>query len=237
MPSPQKTAVVIPCRNESFTIGKLVAEVRQFLPQVFVIDDGSTDQTAHLAEQAGAKVLRHEKSEGKGSALLRGWQHAFENGFEWALSMDGDGQHAPQDILHFLQSENADLMVGNRMANPVAMPWLRKNVNRWMSRKISRLTGHELPDTQCGFRLMNLNAWSKLQIDAAHFEIESDVLLKFIAAGYSVKFVPVQVIYKNEKSKIHPVRDTLRWLHSWRAARTIASRPTKFEMETVRAVS
>ena len=99
------------------------------------------------------------------------------------------------------------------------MPLVRRVVNRWMSKRISTAAGRPLPDTQCGFRLMTLEAWRSLRIQAAHFEIESEVLLAFIAAGYKVEFVPIRVIYKKEQSKIHPVRDTVRWFRWWRRRR------------------
>ena len=105
------------------------------------------------------------------------------------------------------------------MAQAEQMPWLRRFVNRWMSRRLSKAIGKPLPDSQCGFRLMNLRAWSGLAITATHFEIESEVLLAFLAGGYAVEFVPVRVIYKNEQSKIHPWRDTVRWFRWWARAR------------------
>jgi glycosyltransferase involved in cell wall biosynthesis len=216
-----RVAVVIPCLNEAATISRLVSEIRQYITHVIVVDDGSSDATGTLAEAAGAEVLRNEIPQGKGAALLKGWSRAQEKGFDWALCMDGDGQrqHAPADIPKFLQANPASLVIGNRMENTARMPWLRRNVNRWMSQRISKLAGKNLPDTQCGFRLMNLGAWSGLDIRTAHFEIESDMLLSFVSAGHTVKFVPVQVIYKNERSKIHPLRDTLRWFRWWKAAR------------------
>ena len=103
------------------------------------------------------------------------------------------------------------MVVGNRMANPAGMPWLRRQVNGWMSRRLSKSAGCSLPDTQCGFRLMDLEAWSKLKLRSNHFEIESEMLLAFVEAGHEVAFVPIEVIYKNEQSKINPVQDTWRW--------------------------
>jgi glycosyltransferase involved in cell wall biosynthesis len=215
-------AVVIPCLNEAAMIGPLVSEIRRALPAVIVVDDGSTDRTAELARSAGAEVIRHERPQGKGAALAAGWRSAQGRGFTWVLSMDGDGQHAPSDIPVFLEcatGSSARLIVGNRMQNPEPMPWLRRWVNQWMSRRISRLTGRELPDTQCGFRLMHLGTWSAIHLRADNFEIESELLLKFIAAGHPLAFVPVQVIYRDERSKIRPLRDAWRWLHWWRQAR------------------
>ena len=219
--------MVIPCLNEAAAIASLVAEIRQRLPTVIVVDDGSSDATASLARQAGALVVQHEQPRGKGAALNSGCRHARELGFLWALTMDGDGQHAPGDIpalLSAAEKGEATLIVGNRMANPAAMPWLRRLTNRWMSRRLSRLTGRLLPDTQCGFRLFRLDAWSALALHTTHFEIESEMLVKFIAAGHTIEFVPVQTIYKREQSKIHPLLDTVRWLRWWRQTRPVNSR-------------
>jgi Glycosyl transferase family 2 len=219
---PEQCAVVIPCLNEERTIGPLVAAVRRRLPTVFVVDDGSSDRTARLAAEAGAEVLRHEKTRGKGAALQTGWRRSYERGFQWALSMDGDGQHSPDDISSFLNSAGrtmTQLTIGNRMNHAGRMPWLRRCVNRWMSRRISIVAGQPLPDSQCGFRLMNLEAWATLPISALHFEIESDVLLAFAARNCRIEFVPVRVIYKNGRSKIDPLRDTVRWLRWWHKAR------------------
>jgi glycosyltransferase involved in cell wall biosynthesis len=211
-------AVVIPCLNEAATIGALVADVRRFVSIVFVVDDGSTDGTGKLAEQAGAKVLRHDRPLGKGAALQTGWRRAREHGFKWVLTMDGDGQHSPADIPAFLsraEKTSADLVVGNRMHAAEKMPRLRRCVNRWMSARISKLAERPLPDTQCGFRLINLDALAVAPIATAHFEIESEVLLMFALARRKIEFVPIRVIYKSERSKIHPLRDSVRWFRWW----------------------
>jgi len=221
-----RCAVVIPCRNEARNIAAVVAAVRIYLPTVIVVDDGSQDETATMAERAGAGVLRHAVSRGKGAALATGWQTAHARGFEWVLMMDGDGQHAVTDVPQFLATAKrtgAALVVGNRMGNAGQMPRVRRWVNRWMSRRISALAGTTLPDSQCGFRLMNLKAWSRLPIAATHFEIESEVLLSFARGGHGIQFVPIEVIYRDEESKIHPVRDTVRWIKWWRKARAIHS--------------
>ncbi|MBI3849275.1 MAG: glycosyltransferase family 2 protein [Verrucomicrobia bacterium] len=218
--------VVIPCLNEAGAIESLVATVRRSLPNVIVVDDGSSDPTADLAERAGAQVIRLPGTSGKGAALNAGWRRAFERGFKWALTMDGDGQHSPDDIpgmLALAEKENAALVVGNRMNNPLHMPWLRRQVNRWMSRRLSRMAGQPLPDTQCGFRLMRLDVWSTLQLDTTHFEIESEILLAFAAAGHRVHFIPIKVIYQDEKSKIRPLQDTRRWFRWWWRMRRNAS--------------
>lgn len=210
--------VVIPCLNEAAAIGPLVQQVRKFLPHVLVVDDGSRDDTGAQAEAAGARVLRHHQPEGKGAALTTGFRAAVDAGFAWALAMDGDAQHSPADIPAFLDlagREPAAMIVGNRMARPDGMPWLRRQVNRWLTYLIAQLAGCPLADSQCGFRLLNLAVWAKLPMASRHFEIESELLVQFARAGASIRFVPIEVIYKEEQSKIHPVRDTLRWWRWW----------------------
>ena len=97
------------------------------------------------------------------------------------------------------------------------MPWVRRLANRWMSRCLSDLTGEELPDSQCGFRLVHLETVLQLPVSSRRFEIESETLVAFLAAGERVEFVPIEVIYESGRSNICPCRDTWRWLR-WRAA-------------------
>ena len=205
---------VIPCHNEAAVIGALVGAVREAVENVIVIDDGSTDRTATEARSAGAKVVIQSKRSGKGSSLLAGWTAARAAGFDWAITLDGDGQHSPRNIPAFLgtaEATGAPLVIGNRMASPDSMPRLRQWTNRWLSRKISELTGRDLPDTQCGFRLVHLPTLAAVPLKAQHFEIESEMIFQFALHGREIGFVPIDVIYASERSKIRPLTDTVRW--------------------------
>jgi glycosyltransferase involved in cell wall biosynthesis len=215
---PLQCAAVIPCFNEAGRIAEVVQGVRAILPSVIVVDDGSTDATAARARAAQARLLRHGRNRGKGAALHSGLELSRKLGFSWVLTLDGDGQHAPQDIPAFLdcvERTGASMIAGNRMNDSGAMPWLRRQVNRWMSRRLSHLAGVALPDSQCGFRLVDLEAWSKLPLRATRFEVESEWLLAFLQARRRVEFVPVRVIYGSEDSKIRPLADSCRWLRWW----------------------
>jgi glycosyltransferase involved in cell wall biosynthesis len=219
-------AALIPCFNEASRVGEVIRRVQSFLPQVIVVDDGSTDESAPIAERAGAAVVRLEHNSGKGHALRVGWETATQRGFKWVLMLDADGQHSAEDIRAFLEcAENsgATLVVGNRMGNATAMPLVRRHVNQWMSHRISRLVGATVPDSQCGFRLARLDLLRQLPILANRFEVESAMLTAFFLHGQKVEFVPVQTIYHSAKSHIRPLADAWRWWR-WRLAQRAALR-------------
>lgn len=218
MSRPEQIAVVIPCLNEARSIGLLVQQVRAFVTTVIVVNDGSTDQTAQEATSANAAVINHSAPLGKGASLRAGFDLATNLGFRWALAMDGDGQHVATDIPNFLkraETSPAAMIVGNRMATSQRMPFLRRLVNRWMSSALTAFCNTDLPDSQCGFRLVNLEAWNRLPFRSDHFEIESELIVRFAHAGYRIDFVPVQTRYASEISKIRPLRDTFRWFRWW----------------------
>jgi glycosyltransferase involved in cell wall biosynthesis len=219
-------AVVIPCLDEAATIGPLVAAARRQVPTVIVIDDGSMDGTGRLAIEAGAEAVSQGLTGGKGAALRAGLQLAHARGFEWALAVDGDGQHAPEDFATLFdgaERTQASLVVGNRMDNVSAMPGTRRVTNRLMSAILSRLTRHDLPDTQCGLRLIRLEHWAALSFNTAHFEFDSELLIEFLAQGGAVEFVPVRAIYHRRRSRIRPIKDAWRWLRwLWRTRRKFA---------------
>ena len=215
-------AAVLPCYNEAQSLPDVLSRLRPHVPNIFVVDDGSKDGMASVATQAGATVLRHETNSGKGKALRTGFAELHARGFTWALVMDGDGQHAPEDIPKFFacaEQSGAQLVVGNRLGESHKIPLVRRVVNRWMTAKLSRLTGRALGDSQCGFRLIHLATLAQLSLQTDHFETESELLVRWVRAGLPVEFVPVQVIYRHGGSKINPVVDTWRWLRWWWAQR------------------
>ena len=222
----QNCVAVIPCHNEAEVIGPLLAQIRETVANVIVIDDGSADQTAAKAAKAGATVISHAGRSGKGTSLLAGWTAARSAGFEWAITIDGDGQHSPRNIPAFLEAAETTgmpLIIGNRMTSPDSMPQLRQWINRWLSRKISELTARELPDTQCGFRLVHLPTLAEVPLNARHFEIESEMIFQFALHGHQIGFVPIDVIYASERSKIRPLIDTVRWWKWYVRARRSAA--------------
>lgn len=212
--------VLIPAYQEGSRIGAVVRTVLPFCPRIVVVDDGSADGTAGAARAAGATVLVHARNQGKGAALQTGFDYAREQGAAFVLTMDGDGQHAPADIPGFLEAfarGEAPVLVGNRMDDPKAMPFVRRMTNRFMSWLLSRKMRQRVPDTQNGFRLYRTDVLPDMAGGDERFAAESEILLILAHRGVRIGSVPVRIIYGDERSKIRPVRDTLRFFRMLRA--------------------
>ncbi|MCX7934943.1 MAG: glycosyltransferase family 2 protein [Planctomycetota bacterium] len=218
---------VIPACNEAAHIADIVARARRFVAAVLVVDDGSVDDSAQLAAAAGATILRHSRNLGKGAALQAGLDWAVQKGFAFAITLDGDGQHLPEEMPDFLAvAADCDLAIGNRMAARCGMPWLRWYTNRLMSAIISHLAGVAIPDTQCGFRLIRCAIWPRLVIRSRNFDYESEMLVAAGRLGLRIVSVPISTVYGAEKSKIRPAQDTIRFLQLvWRLWRQPPSAP------------
>ena len=137
--------------------------------------------------------------------------------------LDADGQHLPEEIGRFLAAgatTAADLFVGTRMQDVGAMPFVRRMVNRYMSRRISRLCGQEVPDTQCGYRMISRALVPHLLDGTSRFEYETEMLIIASRKGFRIASVPISTIYSDEVSSIHPVRDTVRFLTRMRRYET-----------------
>ena len=224
--APLKPCVLIPAFKEANHIAAVVREVRDYCPAVIVIDDGSPDDTARLAAEAGATVLEHVRNQGKGAALQTGFDHARAHGYDLAITLDADGQHAPSDIPAFLQAyerTHSPVLVGNRMGDVATMPPLRRFVNRTMSALLSRVMGQHVPDSQCGFRLYHRSAFPQGACDAhsRRYAAESEILLHLSLQGCKIGAVTIQTIYGEEKSKVNPLTDTFRFFRMLRRFKKI----------------
>ena len=215
-----KIAVVIPAHNEAQAIGPLVEAVRKLGYDCIVVDDGSVDKTSDRASQALAVVLKTGGKSGKGNALKVGFDYVLKNNYEALIAMDGDGQHSPSDIAAFVacyQKIDADIVAGNRMHNPKGMPLVRLATNHFMSWLISFFCRQRIADTQCGYRLIRTKVLNAIKLESSDFEIETEVLIKASKKRFKIASVVIQTIYRNEKSKINPVQDTLRFIaYLWR---------------------
>ena len=210
-----KIAAVIPAYCEEKHIGEVVRRTRAQLEDVLVVDDGSTDQTAARAREAGAEVVVHPKNLGKGETIKTGLRLWFDRGVDYVIVLDADGQHRPEEIDRFIAAAEPPLdtkfVVGNRMNDVARMPLVRRIVNRYMSEKISRLCRQHIPDTQCGFRMLHRQLIPDLLAGAERFDYETEMLIVASQKGYRVDSIPISTVYSDEVSSIHPLRDTLRF--------------------------
>lgn len=210
-----RICVILPTYNEAKEISRLAREIRRQNLDALVIDDGSSDNTSRLAMDSGATVLRNLRNEGKGASLIKGFDYALSHGYDAVITMDGDGQHLTQDLPVFIQAAlapHSQIIVGNRMQMTTAMPRVRVLTNKFMSWLISVLTKQNIPDTQCGFRLIKKEALQKISLTTNKYETESEILIQGARLGFKIVSVPVKTVYLNEKSHIHPFKDTLRFI-------------------------
>jgi len=215
-----RVCVVIPAFNVERTLGSLLVQLRALGMDAVVVDDGSTDRTADVARASGAAVLSHDVNRGKGQSLRDGFQWGLARGFEVFVTMDGDGQHLAGDLPRLLASLDPDrigVVVGNRMGRQGSMPWLRRWTNAIMSRWISRWCRQPVPDSQCGFRAVRREVLERVALTTQRYEIESEVLIKAARAGFHIASVPITTVYRHERSRIHPIADTLRFFRFLRS--------------------
>jgi glycosyltransferase involved in cell wall biosynthesis len=221
-------AAVIPAYHEEAHVRAVAERVRAQLDRVVVIDDGSTDATAARAREGGTEVIVHPENRGKGEAIKTGLRHWLARPeIEFVVLLDADGQHAPEEIVRFFATaavDDAGLFVGTRMGDVQEMPFVRRVVNRYMSHRISRLCGQEVPDTQCGYRMVARALVPHLLTGTSRFDYETEMLIVASRKGFRIASVPISTIYSHEVSSIHPVRDTIRFLKLMRRYERSCSR-------------
>ncbi len=208
-------AAVIPAYHEEAHVREVVAGVREEIDRVLVVDDGSTDATAQRAREGGAEVIVHPENRGKGDSIKTGLRHWLaREEIAFILLLDADGQHLPAEVPRFLTAAattTAGLYVGTRMNDVREMPFVRRAVNRYMSERISRVCGQEVPDTQCGYRMIARALAPHLLEGTSRFDYETEMLIVASRHGFRIASVPISTVYADETSSIHPVRDTLRF--------------------------
>ena len=135
-------------------------------------------------------------------------------GLGYVITLDADGQHNPAEIPKFARcvaDTGADVVVGNRFGALGAMPWLRRTTNWLTSKVVSLLARTSIPDSQNGYRMISARVIEAVPVAATRYEAESEILIKAGKKGFSIRSVPVETIYGEEVSAIHPVMDTVRF--------------------------
>jgi glycosyltransferase involved in cell wall biosynthesis len=205
-----RVAALIPTLDCAGRIGPVVAGARRHLPSVLVVDDGSADGTADEARAAGARVVLLDRNRGKAAALRAGLTVLLGEDHTHVLMLDGDGQHDPSDIPGFLAgAADADLVLGNRLWNPAAIPGRRRWTNFIGTRALEIMTGFPVEDSQCGFRLVAAALLRRMSLVARRYAVDTEILVRAGKMRARFAHVPVQVIYDGAVSHYRPLADTV----------------------------
>jgi glycosyltransferase involved in cell wall biosynthesis len=217
-------SVVIPVFNEEATVGNVVTRTKKTLEQlgasyeILVVDDGSDDRSADIAQELKAHVLR-DHHQGKGFALRSGFRHAKG---ELVVTLDADGSHKPEEIplvLRYILEDRADFVVGSRFSdsedNKTKIPKINRTGNRMFNGLIWYLTGAEITDSQSGFRAIRSSLIKKMKLGSYGYEVESEMLIKALKMRARVTETPISFVQRTVgNSKLDPIRDGARILYA-----------------------
>jgi glycosyltransferase involved in cell wall biosynthesis len=206
---------VIPAYNASVTISEVVRKSRAHLSRVFVVNDGSTDDTAEQARRAGAQVLNHPQNRGKGASLRTAFAELEGTGVDAVVTLDADGQHDPDDIPRLVEafrSGGADLIIGSRWQDFSQMSALRRFGNRFSTSALAFFTRLRIPDSQSGFRVYAMPFLQAARLKGEAYELEMEAILAASALGRRVQSIPISLLVADGRSLSHfrPVQDTYR---------------------------
>ena len=208
----KRTLAVIPCFNEEATIGSVVLKAKRYVDEVVVIDDGSTDKTAKIAEYAGATVLRHDENKGYGAALKSGFEYARENDFDVMTILDGDGQHDAdqiQTVMMPVSEGKADICVGSRFLDSTGnmVPMYR----HFGIAVLTKLTNagsdkeNKVTDGQSGFRAYSRKAIENIDLKDAQMGASAEILMQGRRMQLNCEEVPITCSYEGDCSTERPV--------------------------------
>jgi len=209
--------VVIPTYNNAGTIARVTSDVAAYSDHIWVVNDGSTDDTANiLSSFSDIRIITYEKNRGKGYALKSALKTASEAGYDYALTIDADGQHFADDIPVFIdriEQVPDSLLIGARNLTADDMPAKNTFANRFSNFWYKVETGQTLTDTQSGFRLYPLRKLHNIRFLTRRYEFEVEIIVRAAWKGINVENVPVKVYYPpagERVSHFRPVKDFIR---------------------------
>lgn len=202
--APKHICVVIPAYNEASVIVDVIRNTQSELNktsygyEIVVVNDGSTDKTADLAEKAGATVIRHILNSGVGSATATGLSYANQNNFDAAVTMDADGQHMPVDVIRGLaklEESRVDLLIGSRLIDSRGMSRVKILGNKGLSFITHLLFGIYSTDSQSGLRIFSQKSLRELRWKTSGYEFCSEMLWRAKQLGLSTAEYPIKAVY------------------------------------------
>jgi len=203
-----KVLAGIAAYNEARYVGSIVLQARQYVDEVIVIDDGSTDNTAGVAELAGATVVRHDQNRGKGAAIQSILAEAKKRNPDVLVLLDADAQHDPNEIPILIKpiSEGFDLVIGSRESQEDKTPRYRR-IGKKVIFHSSRLASKtNVYDSESGFRALSPKAIKELELKANGFAVESEMITLAADKELKITEVPISNIYTKDGSTLHPIR-------------------------------
>ncbi len=205
-----KVCILVPTYNNAKTLENLLHDLKVFDAYIIVVNDGSTDDTEKiLLRFAGIHSISYSPNRGKGYALRKGFRVAVDQGFDYAISIDSDGQHFAKDVPAFLRAlENnpGSLIIGARNMDQHSVPAKSSFGHKFSNFWFRVETGIELPDTQSGFRLYPVARLQSMSFITRRFEFEIEVIVRAAWKGIPVISVPVSVYYASPEERISHFR-------------------------------
>lgn len=213
----RSTLVLIPAFNAARSLGRVLEQIREVSPHLtaLVVDDGSSDRTAAVAEIGKAIVVSHDHNMGKGEALRTGFTEFLKRNFKAVITLDADGQHSPAEIPKLIETwltKRADIVIGTRKREVGNMPLLRIFTNTASSWLVSLSAGQYIPDSQSGYRLIARSVIENIETESCGYGAESEILIKAAIAGYSIESATIATLYGDETSYIHPLKQPFLFL-------------------------
>ena len=209
-----KVIAAIPCLNEKQFISDIVTRARRYAGKVIVVDDGSTDSTSEAAQAAGAHVIRHERRQGAGAATRSAFEAAKTYDADVLVTLDGDGQHNPDDIPQVLApviNGEADLVIGSRFLQTTQQTQ-RTNIRRYRKFGIDVITwlynfGSKVKvfDSQSCFRAHSRRLLEAINITESGFGFSVEVLIEARRKGFVITEVPISCVYHSQGSSLNPI--------------------------------
>ncbi len=228
-PSQPKIIAAIPAYNEEKYVGTIVLKARQYVSEVIVLDDGSTDQTVDVARLAGASVIQHQQNRGYGASLQTLLAEARKKNPDVLVFLDADSQHNPDEIPNLIKPilEGSDLVIGSRKAQANKTPRYRRIGQKILLHSARILIREKLSDSECGFRALSRKAISKIHLTENGFAVATEMIVKAADEGLKITDVPISVTYTKDGSTLNPVAHGLEVL-AWIIAMISERRPLFF---------